>query len=127
MKWFREAGPRKILTDTPPNQSVHSRPAHSEKSISKEKQLGGAEAVSSSQVMPLADRVLLGPPTPAIPVVESSFMSYAIPALLLIVVIWFVVRKWWNSLKYNFREEKNINKEHAMRLSARPDIYYFKS
>jgi hypothetical protein len=32
-------------TDTLPNQSVHSQPAHSEKSISRE---GGAEAVSSA-------------------------------------------------------------------------------
>src|SRR5436190_22928651 len=57
-------------TDTLPNQSVHSRPVHFEKSISKEgvaKQLGGAEAVPLSQEMPLA------PVT--VPVVMSSLMS----------------------------------------------------
>ena len=78
-------------TDTLPNQSVHSRPAHSEKSISREgvaKQLGGAEVVSSTQVIPLTG------PSGTTPVVESSFkMSYVILALLLIAVIWFVVRK----------------------------------
>jgi hypothetical protein len=83
-------------TDTLPNQSVHSRPAHSEKSISREgvpKQSGGAEVVPSPQVMPLAG------PSRTASVVTSSFMSYAILALLLIVVIWFVVRKCWNSWK----------------------------
>ena len=83
-------------TDTLPNQSVHSQPAHSEKSISREgvaKQSGGAEVVPSSQVMPLAG------PSRTAPVVKSSLMPYAILALLLIVVIWFVVRKWWNSWK----------------------------
>ena len=44
-------------TDTLLNQSVHSQPAHFEKSISREgvvKQSGGAEVVPSAQVMPLA-------------------------------------------------------------------------
>jgi hypothetical protein len=80
-------------TDTLPNQSVHSRPTYSEKFISREgiaNQLGGAEVVPSSQVMP---------PLGIAPVVKSSLMPYAILALLLIVVIWFVVRKWWNSWK----------------------------
>src|ERR1043165_199254 len=79
-----------------PNQSVHSQPAHSKKSISREgvaKQSGGAEVVPSPQVMPLAG------PSRTAPVVKSSLMPYAILALLLIVVIWFVVRKWWNSRK----------------------------
>jgi len=78
-------------TDTLPNQSVHSQPAHSEKSISREgvaKQSGGAEVVPSPQVMPLAG------PSRTAPVVKSSLMPYAILALLLIVVIWFVVMKW---------------------------------
>ncbi|GES80995.1 hypothetical protein GLOIN_2v1765587 [Rhizophagus clarus] len=55
--------------------------------------VGGAEAVSLSQEMPLAG------PSKTAPVVKSSLMPYAILALLLIVVIWFVVRKWWNSRK----------------------------
>ena len=82
-------------TDTLPNQFVHSQPAHSEKSILREgvaKQSGGAEVVPSPQVMSLV---------PAIPVVTSSLMSpmvlYSILAFLLIAVIWFVVRKYWNS------------------------------
>ncbi|PKY53850.1 hypothetical protein RhiirA4_426335 [Rhizophagus irregularis] len=82
----------KSQTDTLPNQSVHSRPAHSKKFISRE---GGAEAVPLSQEMPLA------PVT--VPVVMSFLMSpmviYSILALLLIVVIWLVVRKCWNSWK----------------------------
>ncbi|CAB4377454.1 unnamed protein product [Rhizophagus irregularis] len=83
-------------TDILPNQSIHSRPAHSEKSILREgvaKQSGGAEVVPSPQVMPLAG------PSRTTPVVKSSLMPYAILALLLIVVIWFVVRKWWNPWK----------------------------
>jgi hypothetical protein len=83
-------------TDTLPNQFVHSQLAHSEKSISREgvaKQSGGAEVVPSPQVMPLAG------PSRTAQVVKSSLMPYAILALLLIVVIWFVVRKWWNSGK----------------------------
>ena len=83
-------------TDTLPNQFVHSQPAHSKKSISREgvaKQSGGAEVVPSPQVMPLAG------PSRTAQVVKSSLMPYAILALLLIVVIWFVVRKWWNSGK----------------------------
>ncbi|CAB4392007.1 unnamed protein product [Rhizophagus irregularis] len=78
-------------TDTLPNQSIHIRPAHSEKFISREgvaKQLGGAEAVPLPQEIPLV---------PAIPVVASSLMSpmitYSMLTLLLIVVIWLVVRK----------------------------------
>ncbi|CAB4374869.1 unnamed protein product [Rhizophagus irregularis] len=88
-------------TDTLPNQSVHSQPTHSEKFISREgiaKQLGSAEVVPSPQVMSLAD------PSRTVPVVKSSLMPYAILALLLIVVIWFVVRKWWNPWKKNNTE-----------------------
>jgi hypothetical protein len=62
-------------TDTLPNQSVHSRPAHSKKSISWE---GGAEAISSAQAMPLA---------PTIPVIASFSIAYSILTLLLIAVI----------------------------------------
>src|SRR5215217_6573284 len=61
-------------TDTLPNQSIHSRPAHSEKFISREgvaKQLGGAKVMPSAQVMPLADPSGI---VPAIPVVASSLM-----------------------------------------------------
>src|SRR5688572_24680636 len=55
--------------DTLPNQSVHSRPTHSEKYISREgiaEQSGGAKVVPSAQVMPLV---------PAIPVVTSSLAN----------------------------------------------------
>ena len=68
-----------------PNQSIHSRPAHSEKFISREgvvKQLGDAEAV----------------PLPAtVPIIASSLLSpiiiYSILTLLLIAIIWLVVGK----------------------------------
>ncbi|CAB4389122.1 unnamed protein product [Rhizophagus irregularis] len=116
-------------TDTLPNQSVHSQPAHSEKSISREgvtKQSGGAEAVPLSQKMPLA------PVT--VPVVTSSLMSlmvmYPILALLLIAVIWFMARKWWNSRKKSNQYStygNYINSDHAKRLLTRPDFYYLKS
>ena len=84
-----------------PNQSIHSRPAHSEKSISREgvmKQSGGAETVLSSQAIPLA---------PVIPIVADFLMSpiliYSILTLLLIAIIWFVVRKKiWNSWNRSF-------------------------
>ena len=92
----RDAMVSRSQTDTLPNQSVHSQPAHFEKSILREgvvKQSGGAEVVPSAQVMPLAG------PSRTAPVVKSSLMPYAILALLLIVVIWFVIRKWWNSGK----------------------------
>ncbi|PKY58557.1 hypothetical protein RhiirA4_480579 [Rhizophagus irregularis] len=98
-------------TDALPNQFVHSQPAHSEKSISREgvaKQSGGAEVVPSPQVMPLAG------PSRTAQVVKSSLMPYAILALLLIVVIWFVIRKWWNS-------GKNSNTEYS------PNQNYFLS
>src|ERR1044071_8535912 len=52
------------------NQSVHSRPAHFEKSISREEvaeQSGGAEVVPLSQEMPLA--------SVTVPAVTSSLMS----------------------------------------------------
>src|ERR1044072_444877 len=55
--------------NTLPNQSVHSRPIHFEKYISREgiaEQSGGAEMVSLAQVMSLI---------PAIPVVTSSLIS----------------------------------------------------
>ena len=86
---------------TLPNQSIHSRPVHSEKSISREgvmKQSGGAETVLSSQAIPLA---------PAILIVADSLLSpmliYSILTLLLIAIIWFVVRKKiWNSWSGSF-------------------------
>ena len=86
---------------TLPNQSIHSRPVHSEKSISREgvmKQSGGAETVLSSQAIPLA---------PVIPIVADSLMSpmliYSILTLLLIAIIWFVVgKKIWNSWSGSF-------------------------
>jgi hypothetical protein len=85
-------------TDTLPNQSVYSRPAHSEKSILREevaKQSGGAEAVLSAQVMLL---------TPTIPVIANSLVSpmitYSILILLLLAIIWLVVgKKIWDSWK----------------------------
>ncbi|GBB84662.1 hypothetical protein RclHR1_11230005 [Rhizophagus clarus] len=80
--------------DTLPNQSVHSRPAHFEKSISK--QLGDAEVVLLSQEMPIA------PVT--VPIITSSLMGslfwdlmlYAILALFLIIIL-IVRKKIWNS------------------------------
>src|SRR5256884_617098 len=76
---------------TLPNQSIHSRLAHSEKSILREgvmKQSGGAKMMLSSQAIPLA---------PVIPIVADFLMSpmliYSILTLLLIAIIWFVVRK----------------------------------
>ncbi|CAB4398630.1 unnamed protein product [Rhizophagus irregularis] len=83
-------------TDILPDQSIYSRPANSENFLSREgvaKQSGGAEVVPLLQVMPLAG------PSRTTPVVKSSLMPYDILALLLIVVIWFVVRKWWNPWK----------------------------
>jgi hypothetical protein len=81
----------KSQTDTLPNQSIHSRPAHSKKFISREgvaKQLGGAEAVPLFQEIPLV------PVT--VPVITSSLILpmviYSILALLLIAVIWLVGR-----------------------------------
>src|SRR3954447_17403044 len=70
------------------NQFVHSQPAHSEKSISREEQLGGAEVIAL---------------IPAIPVVASPLMSplitYTILTLLLLAIIWIVGKKIWNSWK----------------------------
>src|SRR5436305_8828769 len=67
---------------TLPNQSIHSRPAHSKKSIPWEgvmKQSGGAEMVLSFQAIPLAL---------VIPIVADSLMLpmliYSILTLLLI-------------------------------------------
>ena len=105
-------------TDILPDQSIHSRPANFENFISREgvvKQLGGAEAVPSPQVMPLAG------PSRTAPVVKSSLMPYAILALLLIVVIWFVVRKWWNSRKKSNTEySPNRNYFYPLRVYPRP-------
>ena len=93
-------------TDTLPNQSIHSRPAHSEKFISRE---GGAEAVPLSQEMPLA--------SVTVPVVTSSLMSpmvtYSILALLLIAVIWLVVRKCCNSWKKS-NTEYSLNRNYFL-------------
>ena len=110
-------------TDTLPNQFIHSQPAHSEKSISREgvaKQSDGAEVVSSPQVMPLV---------PAIPVVTSSLMSsmvlYSILAFLLIAVIWFVVRKYWNSSKKSNTEySPNRNYFYPLRVYPRPGYMF---
>src|ERR1041384_422079 len=107
-------------TDTLPNQSVHSRPAHFKKSISREEvaeQSGGAEVVPLSQEMPLA------PVT--VPAIMSSLMSpmvlYSILAFLLIVVIWFVVRKYWNSSKKSNTEySPNRNYFYPLRVYTRP-------
>ena len=108
---------------TLPNQSVHSRPAHSEKFISREgvaNQLGGAEVVTSAQVMPLVDGLSRNPTPVTVPIVASSLMSpmliYSILTLLLIAIIWLVVRKWWNPWGMNekndryFTHEKYINR-----------------
>ena len=89
MRWFREA--------RYPTQSIC--PAHFEKSISREgvaKQSGGTEVVPPPQVMSLA-----GPSrtTLAIPAVESSLMTYVILTLFLLVVIWIVGKKKWDSWK----------------------------
>ncbi|PKY59823.1 hypothetical protein RhiirA4_430697 [Rhizophagus irregularis] len=64
-------------------------------------ELGGAEAVPLFQEIPLAL---------AIPVVASFLMSpmitYSMLALLLIVVIWLVVRKWWNPWGMNEKNDR---------------------
>ncbi|CAB4487570.1 unnamed protein product [Rhizophagus irregularis] len=77
---------------------------------------GGAEAVPLSQEIPLA---------PAIPVIASSLMSpmitYSMLALLLIVVIWLVVRKWWNPWGMNEKNDRYFTHE---KYINRPDIYY---
>ncbi|PKY41253.1 hypothetical protein RhiirA4_454795 [Rhizophagus irregularis] len=86
-------------TDTLPNQSVHSRPVHFEKSILREEiaeQSGGIKVMPSFQVMPLK---YPSKTTPAIPAIESSFMSYAILTLFLLIVIWIVGKKIWDSWK----------------------------
>src|SRR3954454_24959081 len=100
LEGLRELLPRDEMvsrsqTDALPNQSNHSRPAHFEKSISREEvaeQSGGAEVMPSSQVIHLAPVI--------VPAVTRSLMSpmvlYSILAFLLIVVIWFVVTKYWN-------------------------------
>ncbi|CAB4391149.1 unnamed protein product [Rhizophagus irregularis] len=109
-------------TDTLPNQSVYSRPTHSEKFISREgiaKQLGGAEAVSLPATAPIITSSLMSPT-----------LLYSILAIVLIAIIWFMARKWWISWKksnQNFTYENYINRNHAKRLLARPDHYYFQS
>ena len=109
-------------TDTLPNQSVRSQPAHFEKSISREEvaeQSGGAEVVPLSQEMPLA------PVT--VPAVTSSLMSpmvlYSILAFLLIVVIWFVVRKYWNSSKKS-NTDYSPNRNYFYPLRVYPRLGY---
>src|SRR6266542_4243015 len=95
---------------TLPNQSVHSRPAHSEKSISREgvmKQSGGVEMVLSSQAIPLAQ---------VIPIVADSLMSsmliYYILTLLIIAIILFLVRKKiWNSWRGSFWDHAKLKKK----------------
>jgi hypothetical protein len=52
--------------------------------------VGGAEAVSLSQEIP---------PVPAVPAIESSLMPYAILALFLLIIIWIIGKKIWNSWK----------------------------
>ncbi len=72
-------------TDTLPNQSIHSRPAHSEKFILREgvvKQLGGTEAVPLPATVPIIASSLLLP-----------IIIYSILTLLLITIIWLVVGK----------------------------------
>ena len=123
---LQELLPREMVsrsqTDTLPNQSVHSQPAHFEKSISREgvvKQSGGAEVVPSAQVMPLA-----GPSgtIPAIPVVANSLMSplisYTILTLFLLAIIWIVGKKIWNSWKKN-NTEYSSNRNYFL---SSPDI-----
>jgi hypothetical protein len=94
-------------TDTLPNQSVHSRPAHSEKSISREEQLGGAEVI---------------PLTPAIPVVASSLMSplisYTILTLLFLAIIWIVGKKIWDSWSDKLKEKSNTHSNQNYFLSS---------
>ncbi|CAB4385570.1 unnamed protein product [Rhizophagus irregularis] len=75
--------------------------------------VGGAEAVSLPVIAPIVTSSLISP-----------MLIYSILTLVLIAVIWFMARKWWNSRKKSnqyFTYEKYINREH------RPDFYYFKS
>ncbi|PKY33866.1 hypothetical protein RhiirB3_395145 [Rhizophagus irregularis] len=77
---------------------------------------GGAEAVPLSQEISLA---------PAISVIASSLIlpmiTYSMLALLLIVVIWLVVRKWWNPWGMNEKNDRYFTHE---KYINRPDIYY---
>src|ERR1044072_1546997 len=107
-------------TDTLPNQFVHSRPAHFEKSISREEV---AEQSGGAKVVPLSQEMSLAPVT--VPAVTSSLMSpmvlYSILAFLLMVVIWFVVRKYWNSSKKSNTEySPNRNYFYPLRVYPRP-------
>ncbi|CAB4394267.1 unnamed protein product [Rhizophagus irregularis] len=81
--------------------------------------VGGAEAVSL-------------PAT--VPVITSSLMSptliYSILTLVLIAIIWFMARKWWNSRKKSNQYStygNYINSDHVKRLLARLDFYYLNS
>ena len=76
-----------------------------------------AEAVPLSQEMPLA--------SVTVPVVINSLISlmvlYSILAFLLIAVIWFVVRKYWNSSKKSNTEySPNRNYFYPLRVYPRP-------
>src|SRR5437764_2324117 len=102
---------------TLPNQSIHSRPVHSKKSISRKgvmKQSGGAETVLSSQAIPLA---------PVIPIVADSLMSpmliYSILTLLLIVRS---RKKIWNSWSGSFWDRAKP-KEKSDRYIQTSDLY----
>ncbi|GBC45517.2 hypothetical protein GLOIN_2v1886689 [Rhizophagus irregularis DAOM 181602=DAOM 197198] len=105
--------------DTPPlpmNDSSQLDPEGTLSTFNPSSQIisvGGAEAVS----LPVTA-----------PIIASSSMSpmliYSILTLVLITIICFMVRKWWNSRKKSnqfFTYENYINREH------RPDFYYLKS
>ncbi|CAB5202209.1 unnamed protein product [Rhizophagus irregularis] len=81
----------------------------------------------SSQIISVGSAEAVSLPVTA-PIIASSSMSpmliYSILTLVLITIICFMVRKWWNSRKKSnqfFTYENYINREH------RPDFYYLKS
>ncbi len=83
------------------------------------KHLGDAEVVPLSQIIPLE-----GPSrtAPAIPAIESSFMSYAILTLFLLVVIWIVEKKIWDSWSDKPKEKSNTPSYQNYFLSS-PGIF----
>ncbi|CAB4384727.1 unnamed protein product [Rhizophagus irregularis] len=81
--------------------------------------VGGAEAVSLPATAPIVTSSLISP-----------MLIYSILTLVLIAIIWFMARKWWNSQKKSNQYStygNYINSDHAKRLLARPDFCYFQS
>ncbi|GES84374.1 hypothetical protein GLOIN_2v1763802 [Rhizophagus clarus] len=105
--------------DTPPppmNDSSQLDPEGTLSTFNPSSQIisvGGAEAVSLPVTAPIIASSSISP-----------MLIYSILTLVLITIICFMVRKWWNSQKKSnqfFTYENYINREH------RPDFYYLKS